>query len=463
MTCGPSRPPLPSRIRTRGPTITWATATRPPSTCGAWSCPAGAVRPITRIPSPYQPPTTAAATAEPPHWGYGPWGSMPAPPPTSRHHQQGVKRHFNESDDCDDAFSEESSKDHCSSPGDGTDTPHMLTRKKRRGIIEKRRRDRINTSLSELRRLVPTAYEKQGSAKLEKAEILQLTVDHLKMIHAKVINNVVCFFFSFRSRHVGLRSVQVRDGLPQHRVQGMRQRGGQVLGVGGGNERPGPAARAAAVALAVLCGAARVRGQVAGRRGTPQRTTAAAARLVRWSSRWSAAPPPPPPPPTLPPAHHYPSTTSPHQQQQQPPSLTLPPPPPPPSHNNNNYETSATAADGIKAAAEADATGLTTLSSVPADYHHHHHHHQQQRQHEQQHHHRGRDDYQHQHQHGGGAGNQLHNLQPVQPAPQPPSGYHDDAAMHQQHHHQQQQQYQSDTSVSAQMKPYRPWGAEVAY
>jgi len=73
----------------------------------------------------------------------------------------------------------------CSSPGDGTDTPHMLTRKKRRGIIEKRRRDRINTSLSELRRLVPTAYEKQGSAKLEKAEILQLTVDHLKMIHAK--------------------------------------------------------------------------------------------------------------------------------------------------------------------------------------------------------------------------------------------------------------------------------------
>lgn len=73
----------------------------------------------------------------------------------------------------------------CSSPGDSTDTPHMLTRKKRRGIIEKRRRDRINTSLTELRRLVPTAYEKQGSAKLEKAEILQLTVDHLKMIHAK--------------------------------------------------------------------------------------------------------------------------------------------------------------------------------------------------------------------------------------------------------------------------------------
>ncbi|XP_034017424.1 hairy/enhancer-of-split related with YRPW motif protein 1 [Thalassophryne amazonica] len=60
----------------------------------------------------------------------------------------------------------------------------VQARKRRRGIIEKRRRDRINNSLSELRRLVPSAYEKQGSAKLEKAEILQMTVDHLKMLHA---------------------------------------------------------------------------------------------------------------------------------------------------------------------------------------------------------------------------------------------------------------------------------------
>ncbi|XP_061602909.1 hairy/enhancer-of-split related with YRPW motif protein 2-like isoform X2 [Cololabis saira] len=60
----------------------------------------------------------------------------------------------------------------------------QLTRKRRRGIIEKRRRDRINTSLLELRRLVPTTLEKQGSAKLEKAEILQMTVDHLKMLQS---------------------------------------------------------------------------------------------------------------------------------------------------------------------------------------------------------------------------------------------------------------------------------------
>lgn len=60
-----------------------------------------------------------------------------------------------------------------------------MSRKKRRGVIEKKRRDRINTSLTELKRLVPSAFEKQGSAKLEKAEILQLTVDHLKTLHSK--------------------------------------------------------------------------------------------------------------------------------------------------------------------------------------------------------------------------------------------------------------------------------------
>uniref|UniRef100_A0ACB8GC40 Uncharacterized protein n=1 Tax=Sphaerodactylus townsendi TaxID=933632 RepID=A0ACB8GC40_9SAUR len=43
-----------------------------------------------------------------------------------------------------------------------TTTSQIMARKKRRGIIEKRRRDRINNSLSELRRLVPTAFEKQS-------------------------------------------------------------------------------------------------------------------------------------------------------------------------------------------------------------------------------------------------------------------------------------------------------------
>ncbi|GFN85417.1 hairy/enhancer-of-split related with yrpw motif protein 1 [Plakobranchus ocellatus] len=74
-------------------------------------------------------------------------------------------------------------------PGSPSQSCQITDRKKRRGIIEKRRRDRINTSLSELRRLVPSAFEKQGSAKLEKAEILQMTVDHLKILHQKGINS----------------------------------------------------------------------------------------------------------------------------------------------------------------------------------------------------------------------------------------------------------------------------------
>lgn len=73
----------------------------------------------------------------------------------------------------------------CSTSPKGADSCQQLTRKKRRGVIEKKRRDRINSSLSELKRLVPSAYEKQGSSKLEKAEILQLTVDHLKNLNAK--------------------------------------------------------------------------------------------------------------------------------------------------------------------------------------------------------------------------------------------------------------------------------------
>lgn len=69
--------------------------------------------------------------------------------------------------------------------GSPSQSCQLPDRKRRRGIIEKRRRDRINSSLSELRRLVPAAFEKQGSAKLEKAEILQMTVDHLKVLHSK--------------------------------------------------------------------------------------------------------------------------------------------------------------------------------------------------------------------------------------------------------------------------------------
>ena len=86
------------------------------------------------------------------------------------------------SSECDDAFSDYEScslprSDDCSVEVEGAGGS---TRKRRRGLIEKRRRDRINDSLGELKRLVPSAVEKSTSTKLEKAEILQMTVDYLR-------------------------------------------------------------------------------------------------------------------------------------------------------------------------------------------------------------------------------------------------------------------------------------------
>jgi YRPW motif-containing protein len=92
-----------------------------------------------------------------------------------------MKRSHSDVSDNDDLFGDGD----CLKDGCPTQSYHMTERKKRRGFIEKRRRDRINCSLTELRRLVPAAFEKQGSAKLEKAEILQMTVDHLKTLHGK--------------------------------------------------------------------------------------------------------------------------------------------------------------------------------------------------------------------------------------------------------------------------------------
>ncbi|KAJ8683633.1 hypothetical protein QAD02_019425 [Eretmocerus hayati] len=93
-----------------------------------------------------------------------------------------VKRQLSDSD-CDDVFSEESGKEPCNSPGG--DSCQHTSRKRRRGMIEKKRRDRINASLGELRRLVPAAARDPHSGKLEKAEILQLTVEHLRTLKNK--------------------------------------------------------------------------------------------------------------------------------------------------------------------------------------------------------------------------------------------------------------------------------------
>ncbi|XP_069486429.1 hairy and enhancer of split-related protein HELT [Ambystoma mexicanum] len=51
-------------------------------------------------------------------------------------------------------------------------------------VIEKRRRDRINRCLLELGKAVPMALAKQSSGKLEKAEILEMTVQYLRALHS---------------------------------------------------------------------------------------------------------------------------------------------------------------------------------------------------------------------------------------------------------------------------------------
>ncbi|XP_069795894.1 hairy and enhancer of split-related protein helt [Narcine bancroftii] len=51
-------------------------------------------------------------------------------------------------------------------------------------VIEKRRRDRINRCLNELGKTVPMALAKQGTGKLEKAEILEMTVQYLRALHS---------------------------------------------------------------------------------------------------------------------------------------------------------------------------------------------------------------------------------------------------------------------------------------
>lgn len=59
-------------------------------------------------------------------------------------------------------------------------------------IIEKRRRDRMNNCLADLSRLLPPAYMKKGRGRIEKTEIIEMTIKHMKhlQVHAcKEIGN----------------------------------------------------------------------------------------------------------------------------------------------------------------------------------------------------------------------------------------------------------------------------------
>ncbi|KAF6020517.1 hypothetical protein EB796_021174 [Bugula neritina] len=92
---------------------------------------------------------------------------------------------------CSETDSDCEQEDQCSSPlsqgsVSGDSGCFTMARKRRRGLIEKRRRDRINRSLNDLKNLIPTAHERQASSKLEKSEVLSLAVDHIKALTAQV-------------------------------------------------------------------------------------------------------------------------------------------------------------------------------------------------------------------------------------------------------------------------------------
>ncbi|XP_022129316.2 transcription factor cwo isoform X2 [Pieris rapae] len=53
-------------------------------------------------------------------------------------------------------------------------------------IIEKRRRDRMNNCLADLSRLIPPEYLKKGRGRVEKTEIIEMAIRHLKFLQERV-------------------------------------------------------------------------------------------------------------------------------------------------------------------------------------------------------------------------------------------------------------------------------------
>ncbi|XP_067010909.1 hairy/enhancer-of-split related with YRPW motif protein [Anabrus simplex] len=317
-----------------------------------------------------------------------------------------MKRTLSESDDCDDVFSEESSKDQCSSPGD-TDSCQLLSRKKRRGIIEKRRRDRINTSLTELRRLVPSAYEKQGSAKLEKAEILQMTVDHLKMLHAKGMDALAYdpHKFAMDYHNIGFRECAAEVARYLVTVEGMDIQDPLRLRLMSHLQ-----CFAAQRELAAKQAATAPWGYGSGGTSSP------GGQMI---------PPPPPPVPTAPQHphhhHHHDNTLNPH------PLPTMPPFDIASSQPCSQPSATSTASTTASSRLQSPHTTLTQLTPATS-----------------------------------GSTSSLGAAPGASAGGYSPHQYHMNLnSFPGAGHHHLNQNYNSGSS--SQMKPYRPWGAEVAY
>ncbi|XP_059487559.1 transcription factor cwo isoform X2 [Neocloeon triangulifer] len=57
-------------------------------------------------------------------------------------------------------------------------------------IIEKRRRDRMNNCLADLSRLIPAEYLKKGRGRVEKTEIIEMAIKHMKHLQAHACNHM---------------------------------------------------------------------------------------------------------------------------------------------------------------------------------------------------------------------------------------------------------------------------------
>ncbi|KAL9894233.1 transcription factor cwo isoform X2 [Glossina fuscipes] len=54
-------------------------------------------------------------------------------------------------------------------------------------IIEKRRRDRMNSCLADLSRLIPPQYQRKGRGRIEKTEIIEMAIRHLKHLQSECL------------------------------------------------------------------------------------------------------------------------------------------------------------------------------------------------------------------------------------------------------------------------------------
>ncbi|XP_075235567.1 transcription factor cwo [Lycorma delicatula] len=57
-------------------------------------------------------------------------------------------------------------------------------------IIEKRRRDRMNNCLADLSRLIPADYLKKGRGRIEKTEIIEMAIKHMKYLQAHACSHI---------------------------------------------------------------------------------------------------------------------------------------------------------------------------------------------------------------------------------------------------------------------------------